>query len=96
MAYLLTDEAEEEIIHLLAEGGRQFGLKQAHAYYTGLLECFAFLAENPRAARERPELTPVVRIHPYSSHVIIYQITDEDDVLILAVRHARENWRDDL
>ncbi|HEX7800463.1 MAG TPA: type II toxin-antitoxin system RelE/ParE family toxin [Asticcacaulis sp.] len=96
MAYKLTEAAEEDVIHLLAEGGRQFGLRQAHAYYAELLECFVFLAENPRAARERTDLSPVVRIHPYGSHVIIYQITVDDDVLILAVRHARENWQDDL
>ena len=96
MAYLLTDEAEEDVIHILSEGGQQFGLRQARAYYNGLLECFLFLAETPRAGRERIELTPIVRTHPFHSHVIIYQVTDDEDVLILAVRHARENWQDEL
>lgn len=94
MSYVLTEEAEENVIHILAESGKHFGIRQAHKYYTGLMECFAFLSENPRAARERTELTPPVRAHPYGSHIVIYK-TDGEEVVILAVRHSRENWQED-
>ena len=59
------------------------------------MECFYFLSENPRAVRERTELTPPVRAHSYGSHIVIYK-TDGEEVVILAVRHARENWQEDL
>jgi len=95
MSYVLTEEAEEDVIHILAESGKQFGTRQAHRYYTGLMECFSFLSDNPRAARERAELSPPVRAHPYGSHIVIYK-TDDEDIVILAVRHARENWQEDL
>lgn len=95
MGYVLTEEAEEDVIHILAESGKQFGTRQAHKYYAGLVECFSFLRENPRAARERTELTLPVRVHPYGSHIVIYK-TDDENIIILAVRHSRENWQEDL
>jgi len=95
MHYTLTEEAEEDVIHLLAESGRRFGLHQARNYYAGLLECFSFLGENPRAARERTELDPPVRAHPYGPHIVIYKM-DGEDIIILAIRHSRENWQEDL
>jgi toxin ParE1/3/4 len=95
MSYILTEDAEEDIIHILAESGKYFGLRQARSYYAGLMECFSFLGDNPRAARERAELTPPVRAHPYGSHIVIYK-TDGEEVIILAVRHSRENWQEDL
>jgi toxin ParE1/3/4 len=52
------------------------------------------LAENPRAARERLEINPPVRVHPYRAHVVI-QVLDADGVLIVHIRHAREDWLSD-
>ena len=47
--------------------------------------------EFPRAARERLEIDPPVRAHPYKSHMVVYVI-EGDDVLILGVRHGHEDW----
>ncbi len=94
MTYRLTYEAVEDVLRVLAESGNQFGLHQAEIYYTDLEASFQFLAENPRAARERTEINPPVRVHPFQSHVIVYRV-DGDDVSILGVRHSRENWLND-
>ncbi|WP_417496630.1 type II toxin-antitoxin system RelE/ParE family toxin [Maricaulis sp.] len=48
-----------------------------------------------RAARERVEIAPPVRCHPHGSHLIIYVIDADDDVLVLRIRHAHENWAGD-
>ena len=72
-------------------GARDFGVQQAEAYFAGLERTFAFLAEYPLSARERPEITPPVRIHPYRSHVIVYVI-EGANIRILRVRHGREDW----
>ena len=46
--------------------------------------------------RSRPDcalrLHPPVRVHRYQSHLIIYEIAEDDMVLILRVRHGREDW----
>ena len=91
MGYRLSRKAGEDIVHAYLEGARQFGPHQAEAYHAGLEQMFAILAAHPRLARERDEITPPVRIHPYQSHIIIYVI-EGDGILILRVRHGHEDW----
>ncbi|WP_262694707.1 type II toxin-antitoxin system RelE/ParE family toxin [Kordiimonas aquimaris] len=92
MAYKLSVKAEEDILHILLEGMRLFGPDQAEKYHVGLEQAFEFLAASPEAARERVEINPTVRIHPYGSHMIVYVIKPSGDVFILRVRHGREDW----
>ena len=95
MAYGLSVKAEEDIARAYCDGIRLFGLDQAETYYAGLERAFQFLSDTPKAARERTEITPPVRVHPYQSHIIVYLIDDKNDVLILRVRHGREDWEND-
>ena len=90
--YKLTRRAEEDIVGIYVESARRFGQQQAEAYVSGIEAVFEFLSENPRAARERTEIQPPVRVHPYKSHIIVYLIDPCDDVLIVRVRHAHEDW----
>jgi toxin ParE1/3/4 len=95
-AYRLTAAAVSDITSMFLEGLEQFGLPQADRYHQGLAEAFDFLAQFPRAARAREELHPPVRIYPYQSHLIIYELEPDDRVLILRVRHGREDWLMDM
>lgn len=67
-------------------------MPQADAYHEGLSEIVAFLADYPRAARLREEVSPPVRVHPYKAHLVVYDVGDEDEVIILRVQHGREDW----
>ncbi len=71
-----------------------FGEARAERYFRELKAAFDLIAQNPRLARERMEIAPPVRIHPHRSHLVVYFI-DERGVLILRVRHAREDWDSD-
>ena len=73
-------------------GDKTYGLKKSSQYRDGLKKQFEELASNPFLYRERAEMRPPVRVCPYGVHVILYTLKDED-VLILRVRHAREDWR---
>ena len=95
MAYKLSVKAEEDIVRAYREGFRLFGAEQAEKHYAGLERVFQFLSDSPEAARERTEIAPPVRVHPYQSHIIVYLIDDKNDVLILRVRHGREDWEND-
>ena len=95
MAYKLSVKAEEDIVHVYREGVRLFGPSQAEKYHAGMEKVFQFLSAVPEAARERLEITPSVRIYPYRSHLIVYHIEAAGHVLILRVRHGRENWAQD-
>jgi len=90
--FKLSIKAEEDIINIYQEGCLNFGATQAEKYHVEMENIFKFLSHNPNAARERTEITPPVRVHPYGSHIIIYLIDSTDSVFILRVRHGREDW----
>ena len=92
MGYTLSRKAEEDIIAIFLDGARQFGLQQSEQYHDLLEKTFQFLAANPLAARERPELTPAVRIHPIESHIVLYTVDAAGGIFIIRVRHGHEDW----
>jgi toxin ParE1/3/4 len=95
MAYKLSAKAEADLRDIYLSGYEAFGRIQAERYFAELEEAFEFLASYPRAARERTEITPPVRVHRCKSHLIIYLI-DKGEALILRVRHGREEWEAQL
>lgn len=58
----------------------------------GLDRILKLIADNPRMARERHEITPPVRVHPYRAHVLIYYLNEQERPIILAVKHGSEPW----
>ncbi|WP_018867963.1 MULTISPECIES: type II toxin-antitoxin system RelE/ParE family toxin [unclassified Thioalkalivibrio] len=94
MRYALTCKAEDDVIEIFRSSVEQFGLQQAEHYHSLLAATFEFLAENPRAARERKEISPPVRVHPVGAHIVLYQL-EGDEILIIRIRHAHEDWEGD-
>ncbi len=94
MAFRLTSKAVDDISHIFLEGVRLFGMSQAEKYHLGMEKVFQLLALNPELARERDEITPPVRIHPYGVHLIVYVVEQGGDVLIVRVRHGHEDWQE--
>lgn len=95
MNYKLSAAATEDIIGIYLDGIEAFGIRQAEAYHAALKACFDLLSGAPLIARERTEFTTPVRVHPFKSHVILYRI-ESDDILIIRVRHGREDWLNSL
>ncbi|MEG3179945.1 type II toxin-antitoxin system RelE/ParE family toxin [Sphingomonas sp. LT1P40] len=91
----LARTAADDLVDIYLNGLGRFGLSQADHYHGGLESTFEFLAQYPRAARLREEITPPVRAHRYKAHLIVYEIDVEDTVFILRIRHAREDWTND-
>jgi toxin ParE1/3/4 len=90
--YKLSRQAEEDIVELYLAGAAGFGVTQAERYHEGLKATLEFLAEYPMAARERTEISPPVRVHPYRAHLVVYRI-EGHDILIIRLRHGHENWQ---
>lgn len=90
--FRLTRAAADDLVAIFLDGLEQFGLLQADAYHEGLGAIFAFLADYPHSARLREDISPPVRVHPYKAHLVIYDIGDQGEVIILRVRHGREDW----
>ena len=95
MVFRLTVQAEEDIVGIAEAGFRLFGETQALTYHQQLFEMFELIAASPQMARERHEITPPVRVHPFKSHMIIYVLTEPNEILIVRVRHSHEDWMDD-
>ena len=91
MNYQLTREAEEDLVSIAERGIELFGERQAQFYHNALFDLFEVISANPKIARERNELSPPVRVHPFKAHVVIYQI-EGDGVSIIRIRHGREDW----
>ena len=91
MNWKVSRQADVDILAIYLEGLRQFGREQADRYHDGLETMFGLLAQFPRAAHERDQTDPPVRIHPYRSHVIIYRIVG-DGILVIRIRHGHEDW----
>ncbi len=91
MPYGLSTHAQTDLIDIYIEGAQQFGIEQANRYHDDLAAVFGLLGEFPEMARLREEISPPVRIHPFKSHLIVYEITGEK-AYILRIRHSRENW----
>lgn len=89
--YVLTRAAENDIAEIARYTVEHFGMRQALAYRDQLTQAFDFLAEYPRAARERTELRQWSRVYPCQSHLIIYRI-EGDGIVVQRVRHCGEDW----
>jgi len=92
MRFKLSAEAEEDIIAIAEQGVRMFGVDQAKRYNDELFSLFDLIAANPRIARERNEIEPPVRIHPFKAHLIVYRIEDDDKIFVVRIRHGHEDW----
>ncbi|NGP18425.1 type II toxin-antitoxin system RelE/ParE family toxin [Devosia aurantiaca] len=91
--WILTPDALEDLEWIVAEGTRQFGAKQAARYELSLVEAFETLDAHPMMAPAHEVDGLHLRLFPCGRHHILY-IVDIDDVVILRVLHARQNWQD--
>ena len=71
----------------------QWSPEKAEEYLSGLGQLFDLLSQHPEIARERRELRPAVRLHPYQSHLVIFASTDQV-MEVIRVVHSRSNWAD--
>jgi len=92
VSFKLSVEAEEDIIAIAERVARMFVVDQAKRYHDELFALLDLIAVNPRIARERNEIEPPVRIHPFKAHIIVYRIEDDDKIFVVRIRHGHEDW----
>jgi len=82
--------AEQDIEGIWNDGAERWGVDQADRYFDGMVNLFDLLSEQPEIARLRDEFSPPVRIHPYGSHIVVFEIV-ETGIAIIRVLHNRRN-----
>lgn len=95
MSFRLSSAAANDILAIAEQGIQLFGIMQARRYNDDLFRLFEVIAANPRMARERHELSPPMRIHPFKAHLVVYAVDEGGDVFIVRVRHGHEEWAAD-
>jgi len=95
ISYRLSQAAGSDLAAIFWQGLEYFGPVQTERYLGELEDVFNLLCRFPDIGRRRDELADVIRMYPPGAHVILYEINDEG-VLIIRVRAARENWTADV
>ena len=93
MAIEFSRAAEGDLLGIFLYGIEKHGLARAERYKSRLNRSFQTLSDNPKIARLRQEITPPVRVYPAQKHMVVYTIAEDGEtILVLRVRHHRENW----
>lgn len=88
----LSPAAQNDLSDIWDYTAEMWSPDQVDAYLRGLGDTFGTLCSHPEIARERVEIDPPVRLHPYRSHLIIYRI-EKDHLAIIRVVHSRQHWQ---
>ncbi len=92
--FKLRPTAKQDLAHIWRGTVETWSIGQADRYVRELNDAFGLLVEQPKMARERPELSPPLRVLRSGSHMILYQIVG-DHIDIVRIRHVREDWLSD-
>jgi toxin ParE1/3/4 len=95
MAFRLSIAADQDVRDIHTFGALSFGERQADSYVKALIKGFEFIGANPKAGRERREISPPVRVHVVGSHLIIYLI-EERGAHIVRIMHGHADWQTEL
>lgn len=92
MVHRVAPEAAADLDHIWSYIATESGnTKLADRQVDAITERFYLLSTHPRMGRERPDLRPGLRSFPVGDYIIIYRITEADDVLIMHVPHSRQD-----
>lgn len=91
IVFNLCVKAEEDIIAIAEHGIATFGTMQTKRYHSDLFNTLDLIAKNPQMAREREEISPPIRIHPFKAHLIIHQIEQNGTIFVIRIWNAFED-----
>jgi toxin ParE1/3/4 len=88
--FVLAPRARRDLRDILKYTERQWGREQRRRYSSQLRAAFAQLAQFPGLGKPRPGFGPEARAYPVEQHLVIYQPSDAE-VLILRILHVRRD-----
>ncbi len=88
--YQLSKTAQSDLDGLYVHGVLSYGLRQADAYYDGLIERFETLVQYPSWGNDYSFISPGLFRFEYGSHSIYYQSAG-DGILIVRILGNRQD-----
>lgn len=89
--YRIRQTVESELEAIWSYSFAHWGPEQADKYLHDLFSRFAWLANNPKAGKQRDDINPGYYSFPEGTHVVFYVITPEG-VDIIGVPHQSMDW----
>ena len=83
--YILTIDAEKDIVRIYEYGISQFGVQQADTYYDLLFDCFDKIASNPYLFPSAGHIIQGYRYCVCGSDTIYYKISNQEIVEIITI-----------
>lgn len=83
-SYRLNREALQDLDRLYEHGVLTFGLRQADAYFDGIVNQFQKIADQPKLYPAIDHIRQGYRRSVYKSHSIYYRI-DPDEIVIVRI-----------
>lgn len=91
--YRLSPAAQDDLEDIWQYTVQMWSADQAETYLRGLAEALGILVAHPNIARERRDIIPPVRLHPYRSHLIVYRV-EPDHLSVIRILHTRQHWQE--
>lgn len=86
-SYLLTEDAEEDLIEIWGYSANKWGVGQADRYQSQIEQCCETLSSEPSKGRTM-EGMPAIQFYPCEKHFIFYTSTS-DALVVIAVLHQQ-------
>lgn len=90
MSYVLSSEAELDLLDIYLYSVDEWGEAQAASYLDGLYDAFALSARYPKKGRLRVDLRKDIRSVLYKSHIIFYTSIENDIAIVRVLHQARD------
>ena len=95
MRLRLSFRARADLVHIFDYGRKEFGELIASNYLRKIQHILSLIEHQPQMAPLHPELGEAMRLHPVGSHVVVYEIEDQQIVVIRILR-GEQNWSEHL
>ena len=89
-SYTLRLQVRSDLEKIWRYSFQTWGMEQADAYVTALVDRFDWLAENPQMGRNRDDIKKGYRCFPEGQHLVFYTVSD-DLIDIIGIVHQRQD-----
>lgn len=93
MNFRLSVEAAQDIVELVSFGIETFGEAQALKYHKSLEQLFELLSGMPELGREVPNLGAKLRRFEHGRHIVFYQSSKVDVLIVRVIDNRRDTTR---